>query len=108
MKTNVSLHDFREAFRVMGRGDQFSYVGLNVLYDWFEQYEDDCGEEIELDVIAICCDFTEYDLEELVREYMPYNEETKDFEDLDEWVEWLNDQTICIPVDKSSAIVQCF
>jgi hypothetical protein len=31
--------------------------------------EDDTGEEMELDVIALCCDFAEYRVEELMDEY---------------------------------------
>ena len=61
MKRNVTEHDFTEAFRDYGRNDQFSYEGLKALYEWFEEYEEDTGEEIELDVIGICCDFSEYD-----------------------------------------------
>ena len=59
MKTTVSLYDFREAFRTCGRAEQFSYEGLEVLFDYLEQYEDDTGEELELDVVALCCDFYE-------------------------------------------------
>ena len=59
MKTTVSLYDFREAFRTCGRAEQFSYEGLEVLFDYLEQYEEDTGEELELDVIALCCDFYE-------------------------------------------------
>ena len=59
MKTTVSLYDFREAFRARGRAEQFSYEGLEVLFDYLEQYEDETGEELELDVIALCCDFYE-------------------------------------------------
>ena len=59
MKTTVSLYEFREAFRARGRAEQFSYEGLEVLFDYLEQYEDETGEELELDVIALCCDFYE-------------------------------------------------
>ena len=59
MKITVSLYDFREAFRTCGRAEQFSYEGLEVLFDYLEQYEDDTGEELELDVVALCCDFYE-------------------------------------------------
>ena len=59
MKTTVSLYDFREAFRTCGRAEQFSYEGLEVLFNYLEQYEDDTGEELELDVVALCCDYYE-------------------------------------------------
>tara|TARA_R110000822_G_scaffold167908_2_gene308034 strand:- start:39 stop:368 length:330 start_codon:yes stop_codon:yes gene_type:complete len=58
MKTTVSVYDFHQAFKEL-RPNNFSYAGLNILYDYFEEYERDTGEELEMDVIAICCDFTE-------------------------------------------------
>ena len=60
MKTNVNLYDFREAFKAT-RPDNFSYDGLEVLFEYLESYEEDCGEELELDVISICCEYTEWD-----------------------------------------------
>ena len=58
MKTTVNIYTFREAFNRMGRGEQFSYQGLEVLFDYLEELEH-CEEEYELDVIALCCDFAE-------------------------------------------------
>jgi hypothetical protein len=58
MKSTVSSYDFHRAFE-RARPDNFSYEGLNVLFDYLESLEDDTGEEIELDVIALCCDYSE-------------------------------------------------
>jgi hypothetical protein len=58
MKTTVSIYDFRREF-AQCRPDKFSYEGLSILFDYLEQLGDDIGEEIELDVIAICCDYSE-------------------------------------------------
>jgi hypothetical protein len=58
MKQTVNKYQFAEAFKTAGRGDQFSYKGLDALFDWLEE-EDDGG--YELDVIALCCDFSEYE-----------------------------------------------
>jgi hypothetical protein len=58
MKTTISLNEFQNAFDRM-RPDNFSYEGLGLLFDYFEDYEESTGEEIELDVIAICCDYVE-------------------------------------------------
>lgn len=60
MKTTVSLNDFRDAFRTYERIDSFSYDGLKALHEYLEEYKDGTGEEIELDVISLCCDFSEY------------------------------------------------
>ena len=68
MKTTISLHDFRNAFREC-RPDNFTYEGLERLFDYLEQFDEDCGEEQELDVIAICCDFSEDTIEEVLSDY---------------------------------------
>ena len=61
---------FRQTFANYGRGDQFSYEGLNALFDYLEELSEDTGANIELDVIALCCEFTEYaDLEEIKSQY---------------------------------------
>jgi len=69
MKQTVTKYQFHRAFEEM-RPENFSYAGLDALFDYFEELESDIGEEIELDVIGICCDFTEYDsLEQAAEEY---------------------------------------
>jgi hypothetical protein len=42
---------------------------LRVIFDDIEEIEDDTGKQIELDVIAICCEHTEIDSEELMEEW---------------------------------------
>jgi hypothetical protein len=59
MKTTVSRYDFERAFVDADRKENFSYEGLNALFDYLESYEEETGQEIELDVIALCCDYTE-------------------------------------------------
>jgi hypothetical protein len=59
MKQSINLSQFQDAFKSI-RPDNFSYDGLEALYDYLEDYEDGTGEEVELDVIAICCEFSEY------------------------------------------------
>jgi hypothetical protein len=67
MKTTVYLHDLRTQFHQMGRGDQFSYDGLRVLFEALEQYEDDTGSEVELDVIAYVASIPRIPLRKLLR-----------------------------------------
>jgi hypothetical protein len=60
MKQNVNESAFHGAFIAYGRGDQFSYKGRAALYDYLTELEDDIGQEIELDVVALCCDYAEH------------------------------------------------
>jgi len=80
MKQSINKYQFIDAFHKMGRGEQFSYDGLTALYDYLEQLGDDIGEEIELDVIALCCDYTEYDNFAEFQEY--YGEDYQTMEDI--------------------------
>lgn len=74
MFTRVNLSDFRDAFRSAGRKDQFSYDGLRVIFDYMEELEDSIGEPVELDVVAICCDYAEMTPEEIIVAYsIPYD-----------------------------------
>ena len=69
MKTTVNLYDFREAFRRMDRMSNFSYEGLEVLFDGLEEYEEDTGEQVELDVIALCCEYSEESYADIIGDY---------------------------------------
>lgn len=69
MKQSINVYNFRDAFRACGRETQFSYEALGYLFDWLEQYEADAGEEIELDVIALCCDYSEDTADQVISSY---------------------------------------
>ena len=69
MKQTITFSDFEAAFQDMGRRDNFSFAGLRVLFDWFEMLDDDCQTETELDVIAICCEFSESTPDEIIDDY---------------------------------------
>jgi len=68
MKTTVSKYEFYRAFEKSGR-DNFSYDGLDILFEYLESVESDTGEEIELDVIALCCDYDESSIESIASQY---------------------------------------
>ena len=57
----VTASTFHDAFERMGRKDQFSYEGRAALYGYLAELVNDTGEPFELDVIGLCCDFTEYE-----------------------------------------------
>ena len=65
MYTTVSFDDFANAFERKGRGDQFSRAGLRALFDYLEQSEEDLDMPLELDVIALCCEYAEVEADEL-------------------------------------------
>ena len=103
MKKTISNHDFRQAFTDYGRGSQFSADALDALFDYFQDWEDSTGEELELDVIAICCDWGEYD--GAYEALFPESEENSWSES--ECVERLRESTVVIELD-DSVLVQNF
>jgi hypothetical protein len=68
MKITVDLSMFRREFRAMNRNEQFTYEGLEVLFDYLEELEF-CEEESELDVIGLCCDFAEGEPLDIANDY---------------------------------------
>ncbi len=100
MKQTINFYDFSDAFRKAGRGDQFSYEGQRALFDYLEEYEEGCDIEIELDVIALCCEYVEYDsLEEFQLEYGH-----EDYPDMDS----IYNETQVIEFEQGSFIIASF
>lgn len=89
MKQQVDFSTFETAFKNFNRVDNFP-TGLRELFAYLEEYEDSTGEEIELDVIALCCDYHEEKLSVVLKEY--------NLESLEE----LRDNTTVIMVDDES------
>ena len=97
MKQNVSKSTFMDSFKI--RKDNFSYEGLDALYDYLIDLEQDMDKETELDVIALCCSYTEYEnLKEFQANYGKEYETIKDIEN----------ETQVIPVGKKGFIIQQF
>lgn len=96
MIMTVTKSMFIDEFASMGRENQFSYAGKVALFEYFEAWEQDTGTEIELDVIGICCEFTEY---ENIKEYNEeYGTEYDSYSEIDE--------TTIIPVDETRFIAE--
>lgn len=71
MITTINENDFIKAFKTFtGLDENFSREGLQALFKYYTDYEDSTGEQVELDCIAMACDWTEYESEYLlVNEY---------------------------------------
>jgi hypothetical protein len=66
MKLTIeNASQFRDEFRQCGRADQFSYEALGLLFDYFEEIDSD----YDLDVIAICCEYSEDSVEQIAESY---------------------------------------
>jgi hypothetical protein len=96
MKTTVSRYDFERAFIDANSKDQFSYEGLAVLFDYLEELEASTGEEIELDVIAICCEYTEDNPDDIITNYSIDVEGLDDDEKIEAVRDYLNENTTLV------------
>ena len=98
MFRSVNVYDFERAFEAAGRDGTFTNAGLHALFEYIEEMEDGAGTEMELDVVALCCDFAEFSsLEELQEEY-------SDIEGIDD----LRDRTTVIEFGDGQLIIQQF
>ena len=98
MFQQIDKYDFARAFEQV-RPDNFSRAGLSALYEYFEQLEEDIGNPIELDVIAFCCEYAEYEsLEEFQEDY------GDDYQSIDE----IEQATTVIPIDDDGFIILQF
>jgi len=101
MKIIVTCSDFHDAFQDT-RPDNFTYAGLNALFEYLEEYEDSTSEEVALDIIALCCEYTEYEgIDDFNKTYNTDYENSSDIT-----------ETEVVPVDNSdlddSFIIQGF
>ena len=104
MIQTINLYDFRDAFKRYGRGEQFSYEGLELIFDYIEEYEGSTGEQVELDVVALCCEWCEQSPEDIA---VAYNIEfcVSPENTLQNVLEYLNDETQVAGVTDAGTVV---
>jgi len=101
MKKTINFSMFCDAFyQSENYKNKFSYEGLAALFDHLERQEEEFGEEFELDVIALVCDYSEFDsVEEINNDFKPVSPMSRGE---------LEDKTIVIPVGDKGFIIQNF
>jgi len=105
MKIIVTNSIFHDAFYNLSESykDHFSYDGLTALFN----YLDEIDEDAELDPIALCCEFTEYN--NVADAYANYNDELEaESEQEGKMLEWLRDNTTVIECSNGHVILQEF
>ena len=111
MKMTINESIFKDQFRLYGRSDTFSSNGLTALYNHLEEIYDEATEyEYNLDVVFLCCDFTEYDTAlEAAKNYSPFTiyEDLNEKEQKKQAVQFLSDSTTIIQFD-GGIIIQNF
>lgn len=65
----LSKSSFIDTFKQSSRKDQFSYEALEAIFDQLEEYSDSTGELVELDIVGICCDWSEMTWQDIAMSY---------------------------------------
>jgi hypothetical protein len=65
----LDKYSFIEAFQQSSRRDQFSHDALDAIFEYLESYSEDTGENLEFDIVAICCDWSEMTWQEIAINY---------------------------------------
>lgn len=108
--------DLREEFRAYGRQSTFSSQAYDWLWDYLVQLEGDTGTPVEIDVIGLCCDYTEEDFGSIAQYYgitLPERDEDESEEDYTEALreailDYLRDNTVVIGYDDDSVLFAAF
>jgi DNA-binding PucR family transcriptional regulator len=102
MFQSINKSQFRDAFHSAGRADQFSYDALGLLFD----YLGECDPNAELDVIAICCEYSEATAKTIAESYGIKTEDGEnDAEILDALMAYLDAHTTVVGTTDAGAIV---
>ena len=87
-------YDFINEFKAYERMDNFSIEGLRILFESLEEMAIDCKMNIEMDVIALCCEYNEDTLADIIDNHSIDVSDCIDIEDVIETVEeYLLDNT---------------
>lgn len=101
MKQTVDFQTFRDTFRAYDRADQFSREGLELLFDHLEE----CDPDMELDVIALCCDYSEDTPENIAQDYRIDLDGVDEDDTAQAVMDYLCDNTTVVGQTSSGSIV---
>ncbi|MAK37229.1 MAG: hypothetical protein CMC15_13835 [Flavobacteriaceae bacterium] len=84
MLQTVSEDEFISAFDDYNRSENFTVSARRAMFEYFEELEEAFGEPLLLDVIGICCEYSEYADEDEVKEAygLEEDDEIEDYTDV--------------------------
>ena len=65
----MDAEDLQDQFDAHNRGDQFSREGIRQLFTYLDEMAENDDRNIELDVIALCCEYTECTTDDAIQDY---------------------------------------
>ena len=104
----LTKSSFIDAFKHSSRKDQFSYEALEAIFEYMEEYSANTGESIELDIVAICCEWSESHWSDIARDYSIDLNDFADDEDDDERIqavyETISEQTTMLDLGNGNFV----
>ena len=108
MKITLSTSQIADALRADTNAG-WSYAGAVALAEYLDNLDEETGEETELDVVSIRCDFTEYDsaLEAAKDHGLEVDEDDDEDEQEENALEYLRESTTVIEF-QGGVIIQAY
>ena len=106
--------ELQTEFNRYDRSDNFTPAGIRVLFDYLEELSEGSGEDIKLDIIGLCCEYSEDTFEDIAANYRidltdRDGETIEDEEEIKRIVlEYLNNNTAVCGVTGTTAVYAVF
>ena len=109
-----TAHELQKEFDRYDRSNNFTPAGVRVLFDYLEEISEGSVEDVKLDIIGLCCEYSEDTFEDIASNYRidlsDRNGETiEDDEEIKRIVlDYLNNNTVVCGVTGTTAVYAAF
>lgn len=109
-----TAYELQTEFNRYDREENFTPAGVRVLFDYLEEISEGSGEDIKLDIIGLCCEYSEDTFEGIAANYRidltdRYGETIEDDEEIKRIaLDYLNNNTVVCGVTATTAVYAAF
>ena len=109
-----TAYELQKEFNRYNRSDNFTPAGIRVLFDYLEEISEGSGEDINLDIIGLCCDYSEDTFSDIAANYRidltdRCGETIDDVEEIQRIVlDYLNENTVVCGTTGTTAVYAAF
>ena len=109
-----TAYELQTEFNRYDRSENFTPAGVRVLFDYLEEISEGSGEDSKLDIIELCCEYSEDSFEDIAANYRidltdRAGETIEDNEEIKRIVlDHLNNNTVVCGVTSTTAVYAAF